>query len=317
VSLGSHQRTVGRSQTHITPKWIIDALGPFDLDPVWQHASGILCLADRIKFCRANGTEQPANSGAPACLVAFGAKDLARLRASGIEGHLVTQWEFNRAAAGITRRRGVSKMSDNVTDFAAAKRKSKQDKIIVEIKESFLSPSSWRGWRRCRVCDGFADVNSKAVASITDERYWHHDWIVCESCLESGDVEERLREHIEQAALQVSFYIETIETLESLRGRLALPSYAEWQAANEKYTERQKHEDEEDGAERAGNYADILCQMSAKTYGLIRLIKLEQSGIRDGDGSWHGSDVIGGMLDEIIDLHQQLMDALKKEAPGK
>jgi len=33
VTLGSHQRTVGKSQTHFTPKWILDALGPFDLDP--------------------------------------------------------------------------------------------------------------------------------------------------------------------------------------------------------------------------------------------------------------------------------------------
>lgn len=33
MTIGSHQRTVGKSQTHLTPRWIIDALGPFDLDP--------------------------------------------------------------------------------------------------------------------------------------------------------------------------------------------------------------------------------------------------------------------------------------------
>jgi hypothetical protein len=33
VTLGSHQSTIGKSQVHITPRWIIDALGPFDLDP--------------------------------------------------------------------------------------------------------------------------------------------------------------------------------------------------------------------------------------------------------------------------------------------
>lgn len=33
MTLGSHQRSIGKSQVHITPKWIIDALGPFDLDP--------------------------------------------------------------------------------------------------------------------------------------------------------------------------------------------------------------------------------------------------------------------------------------------
>lgn len=33
MTLGSHQQTVGKSQTHLTPKWIVDLLGPFDLDP--------------------------------------------------------------------------------------------------------------------------------------------------------------------------------------------------------------------------------------------------------------------------------------------
>lgn len=33
MTLGSHQRTIGRSQAHITPRRILDALGPFDLDP--------------------------------------------------------------------------------------------------------------------------------------------------------------------------------------------------------------------------------------------------------------------------------------------
>jgi DNA N-6-adenine-methyltransferase (Dam) len=33
MTLGSHQTSVGRSQVHCTPKWIIDTLGPFDLDP--------------------------------------------------------------------------------------------------------------------------------------------------------------------------------------------------------------------------------------------------------------------------------------------
>jgi hypothetical protein len=33
MTLGSHQTTIGKSQTHITPKWLIDRLSPFDLDP--------------------------------------------------------------------------------------------------------------------------------------------------------------------------------------------------------------------------------------------------------------------------------------------
>jgi DNA N-6-adenine-methyltransferase Dam len=162
MTLGSHQNSVGKSQNHITPKWIIDALGPFDIDPcaadprpwdcarvnfterddglrqqwigrtwlnppfdqyvvakwishlaqhgcgtallharteaewfepIWQYASGILFMADRIHFYRPDGSRHPANSGAPPVLVAFGDRDLVRLCASGIPGMLVTEWE--------------------------------------------------------------------------------------------------------------------------------------------------------------------------------------------------------------------------------
>ncbi len=31
MTLGSHQRTIGATQVHLTPRCIIDALGPFDL----------------------------------------------------------------------------------------------------------------------------------------------------------------------------------------------------------------------------------------------------------------------------------------------
>lgn len=33
MTLGSHQQTVGKSQAHLTPRWILDKLGRFDLDP--------------------------------------------------------------------------------------------------------------------------------------------------------------------------------------------------------------------------------------------------------------------------------------------
>jgi hypothetical protein len=62
-------------------------------EPVWENASGILFLDNRIKFCRPDGTEQPANSGAPVVLVSFGPSDLVRLREAGIPGRLVTTWE--------------------------------------------------------------------------------------------------------------------------------------------------------------------------------------------------------------------------------
>ncbi len=140
MTLGSHQRTVGKSQTHITPPWVMERLGAFDLDPcaapsprpytyaahnwtesgldrewfgrvwlnppfdryqvakwirrladhgngialvharteaawfepIWEAATGILFLADRLKFYGMDGCEQSANSGAPAVLAAFG-----------------------------------------------------------------------------------------------------------------------------------------------------------------------------------------------------------------------------------------------------
>jgi DNA N-6-adenine-methyltransferase (Dam) len=52
MTLGSHQRTVGASQVHLTPRWLIDALGPFDVDPCaadprpWDCAQLNLCVAD-------------------------------------------------------------------------------------------------------------------------------------------------------------------------------------------------------------------------------------------------------------------------------
>ena len=52
MTLGSHQKTIGTSQVHLTPRWIIEALGPFDLDPCaadprpWDCADVNLCEAD-------------------------------------------------------------------------------------------------------------------------------------------------------------------------------------------------------------------------------------------------------------------------------
>ena len=168
MTLGSHQTTVGKSQVHITPRWIIDALGPFDLDPCaadprpwdcahvnltesmdglrhdwdrfpglawlnppfdrysvaawvdrlslrngggiallhartetdwfqpcWRRASAILFMDRRISFCRPDGSTQPANSGAPPVLIAFGPVARFHLERSGIPGALVIGWRWN------------------------------------------------------------------------------------------------------------------------------------------------------------------------------------------------------------------------------
>lgn len=160
MTLGSHQTTVGKSQVHLTPRWIIERLGPFDLDPcaatvrpwdcaarnvveaedglsvtwegmvwvnppfdryqvakwilrladhgsgiclvhartetdwfapVWERATAILFLGQRLKFWLPDGTEQAANSGAPAVLAAFGKEAAARLEGSGIGGWIVRE----------------------------------------------------------------------------------------------------------------------------------------------------------------------------------------------------------------------------------
>ena len=122
LTLGSHQRTVGLSQNHITPRECFVYLNPpFDryevgewiarlaehgngitllharteagwFEPIWQRAAAILFMADRIKFCRPDGSEQPANSGAPPILAAFGDEAVLRLYRCGIGGALVTRW---------------------------------------------------------------------------------------------------------------------------------------------------------------------------------------------------------------------------------
>ena len=54
MTLGSHQRVVGKSQVHITPRWIVDVLGPFDLDP---------CAADPRPWSCANANYTEADNG--------------------------------------------------------------------------------------------------------------------------------------------------------------------------------------------------------------------------------------------------------------
>ena len=165
MTLGSHQSTVGKSQSWITPKHILEALGTFDLDPCaahqapwvcanhcyrerglelgwfgrvflnppfnryevgkwiaklaahgngiallharteaawfdpcWEFASSILFLSDRLYFYLPSGERAEANSGAPACLVAFGEMNTEALRTSGLEGYLVRQWNYQPGA---------------------------------------------------------------------------------------------------------------------------------------------------------------------------------------------------------------------------
>jgi hypothetical protein len=62
----------------------------------------------------------------------------------------------------------------------------------------------------------------------------------------------------------------------------------------------------------------ILRQLQERAFEAIRICELERSGIRDGDGRWHGGDVIGHMTHDLIDLSNRLLrtyhpDGLKEE----
>jgi hypothetical protein len=55
MTLDSHQRTIGATQMHLTPRSIIDALGPFDLDPCRESAPmGLRCRKHhgRVKWAQ-------------------------------------------------------------------------------------------------------------------------------------------------------------------------------------------------------------------------------------------------------------------------
>ena len=78
-----------------TPQWLIDTLGPFDLDPCaspesvrpFPTAASMIFMRHRVRFLRPDGT-----TGSPffgSCLVAWGATCDRRLRQSGIEGKYV------------------------------------------------------------------------------------------------------------------------------------------------------------------------------------------------------------------------------------
>lgn len=52
MSIGSHQTTVGKSQAHLTPRWILDRLGAFDLDPCASDPRPFDCA--RINYAAAD-----------------------------------------------------------------------------------------------------------------------------------------------------------------------------------------------------------------------------------------------------------------------
>jgi hypothetical protein len=61
--------------------------------------------------------------------------------------------------------------------------------------------------------------------------------------------------------------------------------------------------------EVVGDRAEALNALSTAAYEAIKIIELERSGIRDGNGFWNGGDVIGGMTSDLINLSKKLLAA--------
>lgn len=59
---------------------------------VWRRADAVLFLAGRPHFHHADGRRADLNSGAPICLIAFGATARRRLIDCGLAGSLVLDW---------------------------------------------------------------------------------------------------------------------------------------------------------------------------------------------------------------------------------
>ena len=56
---------------------------------VWDAADAVLFLRGRLKFYHVDGTPAADTAGAPSCLVAYGARNVAALQSSGIPGKLI------------------------------------------------------------------------------------------------------------------------------------------------------------------------------------------------------------------------------------
>jgi hypothetical protein len=61
-----------------------------------------------------------------------------------------------------------------------------------------------------------------------------------------------------------------------------------------------------------GARAETLERISHLAYELIRAVELERSGIRDGDGQWHGTDAIASIVAEIVAAERADLHAWKK-----
>lgn len=56
-----------------------------------------------------------------------------------------------------------------------------------------------------------------------------------------------------------------------------------------------------------GETSKAIRDLQRKCFEAIRIMELEHCGIRDGDGSWHGSDIVGHICRELIEASELVM----------
>lgn len=61
-----------------------------------------------------------------------------------------------------------------------------------------------------------------------------------------------------------------------------------------------------------GELNAALESMKTEAAKLIEILVLEQSGIRDGDGFWHGSDVLGNAMNSLNEIYSRWRDTWKE-----
>lgn len=83
--MGEHGNGIALVPARTETRWFIRT--------VWERADAVLFLYGRPHFHHPDGTRGKANSGAPICLIGYGAEAVRRLKESGLEGAL---WELER-----------------------------------------------------------------------------------------------------------------------------------------------------------------------------------------------------------------------------
>jgi hypothetical protein len=57
-----------------------------------------------------------------------------------------------------------------------------------------------------------------------------------------------------------------------------------------------------------GAQAKLLEELSQAAFQLIKIVELERPGIREGDGCWHGCDVMEHAVKDIAGLYARLRE---------